>query len=107
MAETGALAEDSGWLELIEAMESELSVLGGVLARGEDPAPDLTPWEPPAGLGQLPAALAPRVATLLADIEAATSAVTVRRDEVSRQLRAVATVPRPPAGNSVYLDVTG
>lgn len=101
------MAGESAWRELIRAMESELAVLRGALARGEDPGPDPAPWEPPAGMGQLPASLAPRVATLLAGMDDAKTAVTLKRDETARQLRAVATVPRPPAGNSVYLDVTG
>ena len=107
MAEAANPTGDAGWAGLITAMESELSTLRGTLTRGGELEPDPAPWAPPAGLGQLPASLAPRVAALLTDMEAAKTVVAVKRDEVSRQLRAVATVPRPAAGNAVYLDVTG
>ncbi|MBB2993902.1 hypothetical protein [Paeniglutamicibacter cryotolerans] len=107
MAESAPAAEEAGWLELIAVMESELSALRGTLARGGDPEPDPAPWTPPAGLGPLPVSLEPRVSALLAEMDDAKLTVAGKRDEASRQLRAVAIVPRPAPGNSVYLDVTG
>lgn len=66
-----------------------------------------TLWQPPAGIGDLPAALAPRASALLRAIESLKPVLEVRRDEAARQLRAISSVPRDPGVASIYLDSVG
>ena len=77
-----------------------------------DQAPEastgVVPWTPPAGLGPLPAELAPRAQALVTALTAAAARTAAARDEVARQLAAVRSVPlAEDGGSSVYLDVAG
>lgn len=66
-----------------------------------------TPWHPPAGIGDLPPALAPRAAALLEAMESFKRVLEERRDSAARQLRAVTSVPRESGVTSIYLDSVG
>ena len=66
-----------------------------------------TRWSPPADIGDLPSALAPRARVLLEEIDSLTPVLVERRDETARQLRAVSSIPRDSAVTSFYLDSIG
>lgn len=80
------------------------------LAAGQAPeaVSAVVPWTPPAGLGPLPAELAPRAQALVAALNEAAARTAAARDEIARQLAAVRSVPlAEDGGSSVYLDVAG
>lgn len=74
----------------------------------EEQGNDVDHWTPPAGLGPLPAELAPRAAALVTALTEAASRKAAARDEIARQLAGVRAVPlAADAGDPVYLDTSG
>ena len=98
----------SEWVRVLDELEEQLAKLRDC---GTDDERLLempsAPWRPPANIGQLPAALAPRAMALSAAMEALAPELRQRRDETARQLRAVESVPREDRLTSVYLDSVG
>lgn len=95
----------------VKAWTLVLEDLEGRRLRGsqhEEQANDVAPWTPPAGLGPLPAELAPRAEALVTALNEAASRTAAARDEVARQLAGVRSVPlAADAGDPVYLDTSG
>ncbi|MDQ0094648.1 hypothetical protein [Paeniglutamicibacter psychrophenolicus] len=98
----------SDWVRVLDELEEHLARLRDC---GNDDERLLEMrsalWRPPANIGQLPAALAPRATALNAAMEALVPEIRQRRDETARQLRAVESVPREDRLTSVYLDSVG
>lgn len=109
MASQPVPVRNSGeWVRVLDELEDQLAGL-------RDCAPDealqrelpATSWHPPAGIGDLPSALAPRATLLLEAMETLKPVLEQRRDEAARQLRAVTSVPREAGATSIYLDSVG
>ncbi|WP_372698481.1 hypothetical protein [Arthrobacter sp. JSM 101049] len=88
---------------MLEDLEHQLEA-----AQALEASTGVVPWTPPAGLGPLPAELAPRAQALVAALNDAAVRTVAARDEIARQLAAVRSVPlAEDGGSSVYLDVAG
>lgn len=100
-----------GWCSVLADLEDQVRRIRRDLASpgsAQQPPPDPAPWEPPVGLGPLPAELEPRANTLMQGIAEVRDLTQRRQRDVGRQIAAVRSVPRPHAGTaSVYVDVTG
>ena len=64
-------------------------------------------WQAPDALGPLPDALALRATALVEEMDLLRASLLRRRDETSKQLRAVESVPRDTSLTAVYLDSVG
>ena len=87
---TGALkpprpAEAAAWGELLDDLEGRLAVLHSMLGEAEIAPP--AAWEPPAGLGPIPAHLRPRVEELVARLGVAQEDARERLDGLATGLQ--------------------
>ncbi|WP_411730594.1 hypothetical protein [Paeniglutamicibacter sp.] len=109
MAEQAEFTEaHQAWVLVLDGLAEHVAGLRGC-AFDDSALLELStvPWQPPVGIGDLPAALAPRAAALVEELEELRPALLKRRDETVRQLRAVVAVPRDSTVTSVYLDSVG
>lgn len=74
------MSDDAAWDDYLERLEAALSGIG---ARCWPELPD------PAGLGPLPEALHERARALLGEVRTVEAGLRLRRDELSRRLRAL------------------
>lgn len=101
------LPDQSPWEVVLDRLEEGVAA---AVREMEDPngAPRIELWSPPAGLGPVPEALAPRMARLIASQKALLESMERRRREFGSQMNAVRQVPLVSTGSrSLYLDISG
>lgn len=98
----------AAWLVVLDDLSDQLGLLRACVHDDTRlmELPD-TPWMAPVALGPLPDVLAPRAAALVDEMDVLRAGLLTRREETSRQLRAVESVPRDTSPTSVYLDSVG
>jgi len=94
------------WVALLDELEGGAAAAADRAGETGSDAPAAQPWDPPAGIGPLPADLADRAARLLRAQLDAESLLQDERARVARHLAAVRSVdPARSPRDSVYLDV--
>lgn len=103
---TGEAAE-LAWTAVLEELEADMAGLRSCTADNGRLLDLPTGWEPPVGIGPLPASLKMRAQSVFEQMQEISGMLTERRDETARQMRAVDSVPRVETGTSLYIDVVG
>lgn len=102
-----AQAVEQTWTAVLENLEADMAGLRNYTAEGGGLFELPAGWEPPVGIGPLPASLKDRAQAVFEQMQEISGMLTERRDETARQLRAVDSVPRVESGTSLYIDVVG
>lgn len=102
-----AQAGEQTWVAVLEDLEADMAGLRSYTADSGRLFDLPTGWEPPVGIGPLPASLKDRAQEVFEQMQEMSGMLTERRDETARQLRAVDSVPRVESGTSLYIDVVG
>lgn len=107
MAEVLA-SQCSTWDQLLDELEARSARLAAALHVDAQLVDlDIAAWKSPESGMPLPARLRQRAAEVLGQLGELIDAYARRKNDIAAQLRAVDSVPRPPADAAVYLDAVG
>ena len=99
---------DRAWADALAELELSVDEAEALLHAGHAAArPSLAVWQPPSGLGQLPAPLVDRARALLGRQVRVAQQLAEAAAHSRRQLRAVEGMRRDVEATPVYLDTAG
>ena len=98
---------DQAWADALAELELSVDEAEALLHAGHAAARPATVWQPPSGLGQLPAPLVDRARALLGRQVRVAQQLAEAAAHSRRQLRAVEGMRRDTESGPVYIDTAG